>query len=81
MMKNLATTLAQYNISVNDVAPAMIGNTGMIPDANVAPGLIDSIPLHRLGEPDEVGRAVVMFASSGYITGQSLIMSGGLPHH
>ena len=34
MMKNLSTRLAQYNISVNDVAPAMIGGTGMIPDPN-----------------------------------------------
>lgn len=81
MMKNLATTLAPYNISVNDVAPAMIGNTGMIPDGNVVPGLLDSIPLKRLGEPDEIARAVVMYARSGYITGQSLVMSGGLPHH
>jgi NAD(P)-dependent dehydrogenase (short-subunit alcohol dehydrogenase family) len=29
MMKNLSTRLAEFNISVNDVAPAMIGDTGM----------------------------------------------------
>lgn len=28
MMKNLSTNLAPWNIAVNDVAPAMVGNTG-----------------------------------------------------
>lgn len=32
MMKNLATTLSGNNISVNDIAPAMVGNTGMVCD-------------------------------------------------
>ena len=37
MMKNLSTRLAEFNISVNDVAPAMIGDTGMIPSAAAIP--------------------------------------------
>lgn len=78
MMKNLATTLAEHNISVNDVAPAMIGNTGMIPNGEAFPGLVDSIPHKRLGEPDEIARAVLMYATCGFATGQSLIIAGGL---
>ncbi|KAK4986079.1 putative secondary metabolism biosynthetic enzyme [Elasticomyces elasticus] len=78
MMKNLSTTLAPYNISVNDVAPAMVGNTGMIPHGDGVPGLVDSIPLHRLCEPQEVANAVVMYACTGFATGQSLIIAGGL---
>lgn len=78
MMKNLATTLAEHNISVNDVAPAMIGNTGMIPNGEAFPGLVESIPHKRLGEPDEIARAVLMYATCGFATGQSLIIAGGL---
>lgn len=78
MMKNLATTLAPFNISVNDVAPALIGNTGLIPNGDNFPGLVDSIPLHRLGEPDEVANAVIMYATTGFATGQSIVIAGGL---
>ncbi len=77
-MKNLATRLGPYNISVNDVAPAMIGETGMIPDTASVPGVVDTIPLGRLGEPEEVGRAVAMMVRTGYCTGQSLVLAGGL---
>ncbi|CAD6457412.1 1c3199b8-a001-44c7-8605-d60208327d91 [Sclerotinia trifoliorum] len=80
MMKNLSLHLAEYKITVNDVAPAMIGNTGMIPNADVAPGLLDTIPLHRLGTPEECSNAVMMFAKTGYATGQSLLLAGGLNH-
>jgi 3-oxoacyl-[acyl-carrier protein] reductase len=78
MMKNLSTRLAQYNISVNDVAPAMIGETGMIPNSEAVPGVVETIPLGRFGQPDEVANAVEMFAKTGYCTGQSLILAGGL---
>jgi 3-oxoacyl-[acyl-carrier protein] reductase len=78
MMKNLATRLGAYNISVNDVAPAMIGETGMIPNSASIPGVQDSIPLGRLGEPEEVGRAVAMMVRTGYCTGQTLLLAGGL---
>lgn len=78
LMKNLATRLGEYNISVNDVAPAMIGDTGMIPDEKNIPGVKETIPLGRLGTPDEVAHAVTMFARTGYCTGQTLLLSGGL---
>lgn len=78
MMKNLASRLAQYNISVNDVAPAMIGNTGLIPSAAFVPETVRTIPLGRLGDPNEVANVVTMFAKTGYVTGQSVIAGGGL---
>ena len=77
-MRNLATTLAPYSIMANDVAPAMVESTGMIPTADHVPGLRESIPLQRLCTPEEVANAVLMFAKTGYVTGQSLLMSGGL---
>jgi 3-oxoacyl-[acyl-carrier protein] reductase len=78
MMRNLSTRLAADNISVNDVAPAMVGETGMIPSAEAVPGVVESIPLHRLCAPEEVANAVLMFASTGFATGQSLLVAGGL---
>ena len=81
-MKNLSTRLAEFNISVNDVAPAMIGETGMIPNAAAIPEIMGEgkggIPLGRLGTPGEVANVVEMCVKTGYMTGQSLLLGGGL---
>lgn len=80
MMKNLALRLAEYNVTANDVAPALIGETGLIPNMAAVGPLGEQIPLKRLGAPDEVAAVVEMFVKSGFTTGQSLVVSGGLPH-
>lgn len=79
MAKNLATRLGRSGISVNDVAPAMVVS-GMIPGAGAVPGVRETIPVGRLGRADEVAAAVAMFVQNGYINGESLVVSGGLPH-
>lgn len=81
MMKNLARKHAADGITVNDVAPAMIGDTGMIPDAKYVagtPGDVKNIPVGRLGTPQEVANVVMMLCKTGYMTGQSILLSGGL---
>ncbi|KAJ5775231.1 uncharacterized protein N7511_000242 [Penicillium nucicola] len=78
MMKNLSTRLAEHNISVNDVAPAMIGDTGMLSNAAAFPEVAASIPLGRLGTPEETANVVTMLVKTGYMTGQSLLLAGGL---
>ncbi|KAK2761042.1 hypothetical protein FQN53_007810 [Emmonsiellopsis sp. PD_33] len=78
MMRNLSTRLAEYNISVNDVAPAMIGETGMIPNAHAIPEVAAGIPLGRLGTVAEVANVVEMCVTTGYLTGQSVLLAGGL---
>ncbi|KUJ18516.1 3-ketoacyl-acyl carrier protein reductase [Mollisia scopiformis] len=78
MMKNLAAKLALLNISVNDVAPALIGETGMISGPDIIPGGVGTIPLGRLGSPQEVANVVSMLATTGFMTGQSLLIAGGL---
>lgn len=78
MMKNLSTRLAEFNISVNDVAPALIGETGMIPGAEAVPELAAQIPLGRLGTVEEVANVVEMCVTTGYLTGQSVLLAGGL---
>ncbi|KAI0101892.1 3-oxoacyl-reductase, partial [Nemania sp. FL0031] len=81
MMKNLAAKHAKSGITVNDVAPAMIGDTGMIPDAKFVegtPGDVKNIPVGRLGTPEECAGIVTMMCKTGYLTGQSILLSGGL---
>ncbi|KAH6621537.1 hypothetical protein B0J18DRAFT_399635 [Chaetomium sp. MPI-SDFR-AT-0129] len=81
LMKSLAGKHAKDGITVNDVAPAMIGETGMIPDEKFVegtPGDVKNIPVGRLGTPEEVANVVSMFCQTGYLTGQSVLLSGGL---
>ncbi|KAJ5469211.1 3-ketoacyl-acyl carrier protein reductase [Penicillium sp. IBT 31633x] len=73
-----STRLAEYNISVNDIAPAMIGDTGMLSSAAAFPEVVASVPLKRLGTPEETANVVIMLAKTGYMTGQSLLLAGGL---
>jgi 3-oxoacyl-[acyl-carrier protein] reductase len=80
MMKNLASKLAEYGITLNDVSPAMIEETGMIPNAATIPGLLETIPVGRLGYPEEVANVVTMYCKTGYATGQSFLLAGGLNH-
>jgi 3-oxoacyl-[acyl-carrier protein] reductase len=84
MCKNLAQKLAKDGITVNDVAPAMIGETKMIPDAKFVegtPGDVKNIPVGRLGVPQEVANVTTMLCKTGYLTGQSIVVGGGLPAH
>jgi len=81
MVKNLAQKLAPDGITVNDVAPAMIGETGMIPNAEFlvgTPGDVRNIPVGRLGTPQECANVVTMLCRTGYLTGQSILLTGGL---
>ena len=79
--KSLARETARYQISVNCVCPGPTDTPLMaaVPD-KVKEALTKAIPLRRLGQPEEVARAVVFFAGDGasYVTGQVLSVSGGL---
>jgi 3-oxoacyl-[acyl-carrier protein] reductase len=37
-----------------------------------------NIPLGRLGRPDEVARAVLMVIGNDYMTGQTIVLNGGM---
>jgi 3-oxoacyl-[acyl-carrier protein] reductase len=69
-----ARTLAKEGVTVNSVAPALI-ETDMITDNPAATP--DLIPIGRLGTVQEVADAVMLAASNGYITGQTLSVNGG----
>ena len=81
MMKNIAPKLGRAGITANSVAPAMIGDTGLIPDPKMlegTPGDVKNIPVGRLGRPQECANVVEMICRTGYLTGQNILLSGGL---
>lgn len=81
MTRSLAQVLAPYGINVNVVVPGPTKTdmTKVIPPDRME-SLKKSIPLKRLGEPEEIAAAIVFLASddANYITGASLDVNGGL---
>ncbi len=59
---------------MNAIAPALIETEMMRDNPRARPELI---PVGRLGRVDEVADVVVMLASNGYITGQTINVNGG----
>jgi len=82
LTKNLASEWAKYNINVNAVAPTFIETPGTEPwlkDEDFRQGVLDRIPLGRIGKPMEVAGAVVFLASdaASLITGDIMLIDGG----
>ncbi|MDD3369851.1 MAG: 3-oxoacyl-[acyl-carrier-protein] reductase [Lachnospiraceae bacterium] len=81
MTKSIAKELASRNITVNAVAPGMIGTdmTAALSD-KVKEEMAQGIPAKRVGTPEDVAYAVAMFAAkeAGYLTGQVLCVDGGM---
>ena len=79
--KSLAREVGPRGITVNAVAPGFIDTdmTRALSDAQ-RDGLLKSIPLQRLGQPEEIAAAVVFLASpqAAYITGETLHVNGGM---
>ena len=81
LTKSLARELAGRNVTVNAVAPGFI-TTDMTADLSeeLQTKVKSTIPLGRLGEPEEIAHAVAYLASpdAGYVTGQVLTVDGGM---
>jgi 3-oxoacyl-[acyl-carrier protein] reductase len=74
LMHSYASLLAKEGITCNAIAPALI-ETDMIRNNNRAqPGLV---PVGRFGTVEEVADAVLLLATNGYITGQTINVNGG----
>lgn len=79
--KSLAKEVGSRNITVNTVAPGFIDTdmTRSLPE-DLKKGLLDAIPLGRLGDAQEIAHAVSFLASDGaaYITGETIHVNGGM---
>lgn len=79
--KSMAKELAKRNINVNAVAPGFIQTdmTSVLSD-KVKEEFINSIPLMRIGKPEDIAKGVAFLSSeySDYITGQVINIDGGM---
>ena len=81
LTKVTALELARYGITANCIAPGLVETpmtAGMAPEAKE--GLAKSIPLGRLGQPEDIAHMALTLVAdeAGYVTSQIIIIDGGL---
>ena len=81
LTKTLALELGPHNITVNAIAPGFI-RTPRIAQAgwgDAGEAFIDSLPLRRAGQPDDIAGVVAMLCSEagGYVSGATIDVNGG----
>jgi 3-oxoacyl-[acyl-carrier protein] reductase len=92
MAKTIASDLAPYAITVNNIAPGPImtdrlaeilgtraKSLGTTPEEQ-SKRLSETIPVRRMGQPNEIGDLCAYLCSpqAGYITGQTIVVDGGI---
>ncbi len=83
MTRTICLELAPYNITVNNIAPGAI-HTPIDADVEADPekmaALLKEIPLHRMGQPEEIAQLALFLASdaAAYMTGSTYVIDGGL---
>jgi gluconate 5-dehydrogenase len=83
LTRGMAVELAQHNIQVNAIAPGYFStemNRALIDNAEFNAWVCKRTPAGRWGNPDELAGVGVFLASSAsnYMTGQMLVMDGGM---
>jgi NAD(P)-dependent dehydrogenase (short-subunit alcohol dehydrogenase family) len=79
--KSLAKEVAQYNINVNCVSPAVVGTERVLSmPKEFMDNQINMIHLHRFGKPEEIANVIVFLASdeASFITGANYVADGGI---
>lgn len=83
MVRTWALELGEFGITVNTVAPGPVLTDnfwGIIEkDGPLQQQIANTLPVRRIGRPDDVARAVMFFSDplNGYVTGQTLYVCGG----
>lgn len=83
MVRNIAKDLAQYGVTINNIAPGAIctpRNEEALADEEYNKKVVGSIPIGYVGSPEDVAPAVLFMCSdeSKYITGADLVIDGGM---
>jgi 3-oxoacyl-[acyl-carrier protein] reductase len=74
LTRGYAARLVKEGITVNSVAPSLIETDMMRGRTDLA----RNIPLGRMGQPAEVAHAVTMVLGNDYMTGQTIVLNGGM---
>jgi 3-oxoacyl-[acyl-carrier protein] reductase len=74
LTRGYAARLVKEGITVNAVAPSLIETDMMRGRSDLA----RNIPLGRMGRPEEVAQAVLMVLGNDYMTGQTILLNGGM---
>ena len=81
LSRALAKEVAAHGVTVNVIAPSKIETdmfrTSVKPEDRQK--VVEKIPVGRLGQPEDIAEAAAYFAAeeAGYVTGQTLVVSGG----
>ena len=84
MTRTWALELAPYGVTVNAIGPGPIATelfvSGNPPDSPKTKKILESIPVKRMGEPEDIAHAVASLLDdrAGFITGQVLYVCGGM---
>lgn len=85
--KNAALEYAPHKIWINAIAPGGIATEGVAKMQEGAPtqkevieAFLNKIPMHKMGEPDDIGKVALFLASdmSSYMTGSQIVVDGGV---
>ncbi len=76
LTREMAVEFADLGVRVNAVAPGEIETAMLSPDTDM---LLPRIPLHRLGQPEDVASTIFYLCSAeaGYVTGTEIFVTGG----
>ena len=74
LTRGYAARLVKEGITVNAVAPSLIETDMMAGRTDLA----RNIPLGRMGQADEVAQSVLMVIGNDYMTGQTVLLNGGM---
>ena len=83
LTKTLALEVADKGIRINSIAPGAIAtmmNVDILEDEEKRKDEENKIPMHRIGEPNEIAKVALFLASdaASYITGTTIYVDGGL---
>ena len=82
MAKSLAAEVVADNVRVNCIAPGLIRSQASKPlweDPKVLDQYLSGVPMHRIGEPDDIAGGVIFLISNAgsYVTGATIAIDGG----